>query len=86
MLEDKISAFLGELENRGIEITGETVFICNDGAVMFMPTEHETVDIALVRNPVKIDYNLGITDEDMELWKTTGEILQELGGKDDGGD
>ena len=79
MVEDKINAFLAELENKGIEIVGETVFICNDGAVLFMPTEKETVDIALVRNPVKIDYNLGITDEDIELWKTTADLVQELG-------
>lgn len=84
MVEDKINAFLEELEKRGIEIAGETVFICNDGAVMFMPTERDTVDIALVRNPVKIDYTLGITDDDMILWKTTADLMQELGGKDGG--
>lgn len=81
MVEDKINDFLEELERRGIEIAGETVFICEDGAVMFIPNDRGTVDITLVRNPVKIDYKLGITEEDISLWKTTGDILQELGGE-----
>jgi hypothetical protein len=77
-VEEKISAFLEELEKRGIEITGETAFICNDGAVLFSPNERGAVDIFLVRNPVKIDYTLGITDREIELWKTTGELMEEL--------
>ena len=81
MIEDKINLFLEELEKREVEINGETVFICNDGAVIFSINENEAVDITLVRNPVKIDYELGITDEDMELWKTTAELMQELGGQ-----
>ena len=80
MIEDKINSFLEELENRGIEINGETAFICNDGAVLFTPNERGAVDIILVRNPVKIDYNLGITDKDVQLWKTTEDIIKELGG------
>jgi hypothetical protein len=83
-VEEKISAFLEELEKRGIEITGETAFICNDGAVLFSPNERGAVDIILVRNPVKIDYTLGITDKEVELWATTDEILKELEGGTDG--
>jgi hypothetical protein len=77
-IEEKISKFLEELEKRGIEITGETAFICNDGAVLFSPNERGAVDIVLVRNPVKIDYTLGITDKEVELWATTDEIIKEL--------
>ena len=80
MVEDKINLFLEELENRGIEINGETAFICKDGVVLFVPNERGAVDIMLVRNPVQIDYELGITDKDIELWKTTADIIQELGG------
>lgn len=80
MVEDKISLFLEELEKRGIEIDGETAFICNDGAVLFSPNENGAVDILLVRNPVKIDYELGITEADMELWKTTADIINEMEG------
>ena len=80
MVEDKLNLFLEELEKRGIEINGETAFICNDGAVLFSPNENDAVDIILVRNPVKIDYELGITDKEVEMWKTTTDILQELGG------
>ena len=81
MVEDKINQFLEELENRGVEIHGETAFICKDGVVMFVPNERGAVDIMLVRNPVHIDYELGITDEDVELWKTTEELMQVLGGE-----
>jgi hypothetical protein len=86
MVEEKINLFLEELENRGIEITGETAFICNDGAVLFAPNERGAVDITLVRNPIKIDYDLGITDSDIEMWKTTADLMQELGGGANGGD
>lgn len=80
MVEDKINLFLEELEKRNIQITGETAFICKDGAVLFVPNERGAVDIMLVRNPVHIDYELGITEKDVELWNTTGELMQELGG------
>lgn len=79
-VEEKVSKFLEELEKRGVEIDGETAFICNDGAVLFSPNERGAVDIILVRNPIKIDYDLGITDKDVELWTTTDEILKELEG------
>ena len=79
MVEDKINLFLEELENQGIEITGETAFICKDGVVLFVPNERNAVDIMLVRNPVHIDYELGITDKEVELWKTTADLMQELG-------
>lgn len=81
MVEDKINLFLEELEKRGIEIAGETAFICKDGVIMFVPNERGAVDIMLVRNLVEIDYNLGITDEDVERWNTTAELMQELGGE-----
>ena len=77
-IEEKVAKFLEELENQGREITGETAFICNDGAVLFIPNDRGAVDILIVRNPVKIDYNLGITDKEVELWVTTDEILKEL--------
>lgn len=86
MVEDKITLFLEELEKQGIEIDGETAVLCNDGVVMFMPNEEGKVDIGVVRNLVKLDYTLGITDKDVELWKTAGELMQELGGMEDGRD
>lgn len=77
-VEEKIILFLEELEKQGIEISGETAFICNDGAVLFSPNENGAVDIFLVRNPVKIDYSLGITEQEVELWKTTADIINEM--------
>ena len=78
MLEEKITAFLEYLKNQGIEITGETTFICNDGAVLFILNEQGGVDIVVVRTPVKVDYTLGITDKEVELWTTTAEIVKEM--------
>lgn len=83
-VEEKITKFLDELERKGIEIDGETAFICNDGAVLFSPNDSGAVDIILVRNPVKVDYTLGITDKDVELWNTTAEIVKEMEGSVDG--
>lgn len=83
MVEEKINLFLEELEKRGVEITGETAFICKDGVVMFVPNERGAVDIMVVRNPIHIDYELGITDKEVEIWKTTEEIIQELGGSNE---
>lgn len=83
-VEEKITKFLDELERKGIEIDGETAFICNDGAVLFSPNDRGAVDIILVRNPVKVDYTLGITDKDVELWNTTAEIVKEMEGGVDG--
>ena len=81
MIEDKIGLFFDELKNRGIEISGETAFICKDGAVMIVPNDRGAVDIMIVRNPIHIDYELGITGQDVELWKTTEETIKELGGE-----
>ena len=81
MVENKVNLFLEELERRGVEITGETAFICNDGAVLFIPNADGGVDIMVVRNPVKIDYDLGITDKDIQLWKITSELMDMLGDK-----
>lgn len=75
MVEDKISLFLEELEKRKIEIAGETAFVCKDGVILFVPNEQGTVDITLARNLVHIDYELGITDKDVELWKLTEELF-----------
>ena len=78
MLEEKITALLDHLSEQGIEITGETAFICNDGVLLVVPNERGAVDLMLVRNPVKVDFNLGITDKDMELWNTTAQLLSEM--------
>ena len=74
MLEEKITALLDHLSEQGIEITGETAFICNDGVLLVVPNERGAVDLMLV----KVDFNLGITDKDMELWNTTAQLLSEM--------
>lgn len=83
---DKLDAFLAELEKRGIRISGDTAFLCNDGAVLFVQNERGGVDISIVRNLVPLDYSLGITDKDVENWRNTEELFEELGGNENGGD
>ena len=80
-MEEKLDKFLAFLEESGVEISGETAFKCNDGIVLFSPNENGGVDIAIIRNLMGLNYNLGITDEDVERWNTTAELMQELGGE-----
>lgn len=81
MVEDRLSLFLEELEKQGVEITGATAIVCNDSVVVFKPNEREAVDIEVVTTVKKIDYNLDITEAELELWSTTTGIIQELGGE-----
>ena len=81
MVEDRLSLFLEELEKQGVEITGTTAIVCNDSVVVFKPNEREAVDIEVVTTTKKLDYNLGITEAELELWNTTTGIMQELGGE-----
>ena len=72
------------MEENGVEISGETAFKCDDGIVLFSPNEGGGVDIAIIRNVVELNYNLGITDADVNLFNTEVGIMQELGGSEDG--
>lgn len=78
-MEEKLDKFLEFLEENDIEISGETAFKCNDGIVLFSPNEGGGVDIAIIRNVTDLDYSLGITDKDVELFGTVVGIAEELG-------
>ena len=78
-MEEKLDKFLAYLEENGVEISGETAFKCADGIVLFSP--NEGVDIAIIRNVIGLNYNLGITDADVNLFNTEVGIMQELGGE-----
>ena len=54
-----------------------------DGAVLFRLNERDAIDIILVRNPVPIDYTLGITDEEVQAWRDTEDLVEALGGSGD---
>ena len=45
------------------------------------PNEGGGVDITIIRNVVELNYNLGITDADVNLFNTEVGIMQELGGE-----
>ena len=80
-MEEKLDKFLAFLEENNVEISGETAFRCNDGIVLFSPNDEGGVDIAIIRNVIGLNYNLGITDNDVELFNTDVELMQELGGE-----
>ena len=81
MGEEGVPTVLEYLEENGVEISGETAFKCDDGIVLFSPNEGGGVDIAIIRNVVELNYNLGITDADVNLFNTEVGIMQELGGE-----
>lgn len=83
-MEEKLDKFLAYLEENGVEISGETAFKCDDGIVLFSPNEGGGVDIAIIRNVIELNSNLGITDADVNLFNTEVGIMQELGGSEDG--
>ena len=83
-MEEKLDKFLAYLEENGVEIFGETAFKCDDGIVLFSPNEGGGVDIAIIRNVIELNYSLGITDADVNLFNTEVGIMQELGGSEDG--
>lgn len=80
-MEEKLDKFLSFLEENNIEISGETAFKCDDGIVLFSPNDEGGVDIAIIRNVIELNYNLGITDVDVNLFNTEVGIMQELGGE-----
>lgn len=81
---DKLDAFLAELERRGIQVSGDTAFLCNDGVVLFVQNDRGGVDVSIVKDPVPLDYSLGITDEDVDSWRATEELFEEIGGSENG--
>ena len=83
-MEEKLDKFLSFLEENNIEISGETAFKCDDGIVLFSPNDEGGVDIAIIRNVVELNYNLGITDADVNLFNTEVGIMLALGGSEDG--
>lgn len=80
-MEEKLDKFLSFLEENNIEISGETAFKCDDGIVLFSPNDEGGVDIAIIRNVIELNYNLGITDADVNLFNTEVGIMQKLGGE-----
>lgn len=83
MVEDKVIKFLDELKKRGTEISEDTAFLCNDGVVLLLVKDgYSKVDIVVVRKPVKIDYTLGITDNEVNLWKSADDLITMFGGGD----
>jgi len=57
---------------------GQTAIVCNDGVIILSTNEDQSVDIMVVNNRLDMDYNLGITDEEVTQFKVAGEIMEEI--------
>ena len=53
----------------------------NKSGIWCKPNDGGGVDIAIIRNVIELNYNLGITDADVNLFNTEVGIMQELGGE-----
>lgn len=79
---DKANKFLEALESTGIEVgAGQTAIICADGVAFISVDEEDgACDVILCNNTVDFTkYHLGITDEDVEQFKTVAGIAVEMG-------
>ena len=70
-------------DKTGISRSTIYAFLYNgtDLSSMRLANEGGGVDIAIIRNVIELNYNLGITDADVKLFNTEVGIMQELGGE-----
>lgn len=77
---DKADKFFEALEKAGVELgVGQTAIVCNDGVVMVnMDPETESCDVIMCNSKVDFDYNLEITDDDVEAFRNVAGVATEL--------
>lgn len=76
---DKADKFFEALEQAGVELTvGQTAIVCNDGVVLVDIDESGACDVIFCNTKVDFNYNLGITNEDVEAFKTVAGIAVEF--------
>lgn len=83
---DKADNLLIALEKAGVEVgTGQTAIVCKDGvALITVDDESGACDLLLCNSKVDFtEYTLGITDEDVEQFKTVAGITVEMGIQED---
>ena len=73
-MEDKIIRLLDYLKSKGVELTGDTALVCNDGALLVTLNADESVDLHFCKTMRNLDFNLGITDEDIEKFKVAESV------------
>jgi hypothetical protein len=83
---DKADKLFEELEKAGVEFgVGQTAIVCADGvALINVDDESGVCDLMLCNSKVDFtNYSLGITDEDVEHFKTVAGIATEMGLQED---
>lgn len=82
---DKTDKFFEALEKAGVEFgVGQTAIVCKDGVVMVsVDEENGSCDVIMCNNKIDFDYSLGITNEDVEQFKTVAGIAVEMGLQED---
>lgn len=83
---DKADNLLIALEKAGVEVgVGQTAIVCKDGvALITVDDESGACDLLLCNTKVDFtEYELGITQEDVEHFKTVAGIAVEMGLQED---
>ena len=82
---DKADKLFEALEKAGVEFgVGQTAIVCKDGVALISVDEDSgACDLLLCNNKIDFNYNLGITNEDVEHFKTVAGIAVEMGLQED---
>lgn len=83
---DKADKLFEALEKAGVEFgVGQTAIVCKDGvAIISVDEESGACDLLLCNNKIDFtEYELGITQEDVEHFKTVAGIAVEMGLQED---
>ncbi len=77
---EKVNLFLEEIQKQGIEVGyGDTAFICNDGVVIVSAyPEKGGMELTVIANRQDMDYDLGITKQDVKDFRLFSELGKEL--------
>lgn len=80
---DKTDAFFEALEKAGIEFgLGQTAVVCKDGVVLISVDEDDGVSTIICNRKIELDYELGITSDDIHQFNTVAGIMEEIAGDD----
>lgn len=83
---DKADKLFEALEKAGVEFgVGQTAIVCKDGvALITVDDESGACDLLLCNNKIDFtEYELGITQEDVEHFQTVAGIAVEMGLQED---
>lgn len=80
---DKTDAFFEALQEAGIEFgLGQTAVVCKDGVVLISVDEDDGVNTIICNRKIELDYELGITSDDINQFNTVTGLMEEIAGDD----